>query len=291
MNVAFKNYLKSRQASRRTIETYEYRINQTLRAINKPEEKITHEDLEIFLGSYGAVHSSATVISFCSILGQYFNFLNENKYIKTNPAVNLSAPYHVYNKPKPYISFKDVQAILAACGNIKEKAIISLIVSTGIRMGELAKLTLKDYNSMINDGRNVLLIYGKGNKPRSIYFNDETIEYINEYINSTRKDGVYLFTTRNGGILKNNHLNGTIRKVAKKAELPYWENVTCHSLRAAAASIYSERGIPVAIIRDMLGHSSISTTSRYIKTNPKQVEEAVTTFSLKEDRRPIASER
>lgn len=283
MKTEFVDYLKSQKMTEGTLRVYKSKINNMLGTIEKTEENITQQDLTSYLANYSANVQNSTAATTVIIIKRYFEVLKKLNLIADNPSENIEPPKHVYVAPKKALDYEQVQALFSACENPREKAIVSLFVSTGIREGELTSLKLSDYIDMRNKNENAIVIYGKGNKPRYIFFNEETIQLIDEYISSYRHSSEedLLFTSNQGNFLKNNNLNGTIRKLAKRANISFWNEVTCHTLRRSAATIYSDSGVPIAVIKDMLGHSNIATTSRYIKNTVKKVEQTVSTFSLK----------
>ena len=84
-----------------------------------------------------------------------------------------------------------------------------------------------------------------------------------------------LFVSHWGGKIYSNRLSETMKTLARKAGIPFWQDICNHALRSACASILSDNGAPVATIRDVLNHASIVTTNRYIKTAESSVEDAI----------------
>ena len=133
------------------------------------------------------------------------------------------------------------------------------------------------------NGNNVIKIVGKGNKERFVPFNQETQIAIDNYIKSRNMGIVHsdkLFLSHHGNNIARNNLSLTLKGIAKRAGIPFWDEICNHAMRSACASIYGEAGVPVAQIRDLLGHSDLSTTSRYMKTSVENVSNTVMNMSL-----------
>lgn len=278
INPNFITYLKSRQRSENTIAVYTKHINEFLSYLNKPESEVTPFDVMGWMNSMSD-KASATVAQCLSSVKSYFDFLFTYEIIDKDPTARIKPP-KVNSKPKHFMDKEMARSMIESCSNIRDKAIVTTYVTTGMRVSELTGLTLAQYNKMKANGDNCVLIVGKGNKERYVYFNDETQKMIDAYLTARGNTDGPLFTTSHGNAIARNNLNVMLKSVAKKAGIPFWEDISNHALRSACASIYSEAGVPTAEIRDMLGHSSLAVTSRYIKTSAQNVRETVMNMSF-----------
>lgn len=276
INPNFITYLKSRQRSENTIKAYTKNIIAFFEFVNKPDNEVIAFDVMNWMNSLSD-KSSATVCQMLSSVKAYFDFLFTFEIIDKDPTARIKPP-HKTNKPKQYMNAQMVKDMIACCNNSRDRAILYTYASTGLRVSELVGLTLKQYQDMKANGNNVIKIVGKGNKERFVPFNRETQAAIDDYIKTRNMGTVHsdkLFLSHYGNDIARNNLSMTLKSIAKRAGIPFWNEICNHSLRSASASIYSEAGTPVAVIRDLLGHSSLEVTSRYIKTSLKEVNENV----------------
>ena len=281
INPNFITYLKSRQRSENTIKAYIKNINSFFEFVNKPDNEVSAFDVMNWMNSLND-KSSSTVCQMLSSVKAYFDFLFTFELIDKDPTTRIKPP-HKTNKPKQYMNTKMVKDMIACCSCSRDRAILYTYASTGLRVSELIGLTLKQYQDMKANGNNVIKIVGKGNKERFVPFNQETQVAIDDYIKTRNMGTVHsdkLFLSHYGNDIARNNLSMTLNCIAKKAGIPFWNEICNHSMRSACASIYGEAGVPVADIRDLLGHSDLAVTSRYIKTSVENVSNAVMNMSF-----------
>lgn len=281
INPNFITYLKSRQRSENTIKAYIKNINSFFEFINKPDNEVTAFDVMNWMNSLSD-KSSATVCQMLSSVKAYFDFLFTFELIDKNPTARIKPP-HKTNKPKQYMNIKMVKDMIACCSCSRDRAILYTYATTGLRVSELIGVTLKQYQDMKANGGNVIKIIGKGNKERFVPFNQETQAAIDDYIKTRNMGTVHsdkLFLSHYGNDIARNNLSMTLKGIAKKAGIPFWNEICNHAMRSACASIYGEAGVPVADIRDLLGHSDLAVTSRYIKTSVENVSNVVMNISF-----------
>ena len=276
INSNFVTYLNSRKCSENTIKAYVKNINSFFQFVNKPETEVNAFDIMKWMNSLSD-KSSATICLMLSSVKAYFDFLYTFEIIDKDPAAKIKSP-HKTNKPKQYMDVQMIRNMIDCCNNNRDRAILYTYVTTGLRVSELTSLTLEQYQAMKENKSNMIKITGKGNKERYIPFNKETQCAIDEYI-KTRNTNVVnsdkLFLSHYGNDIARNNLSLTLKGIAKKAGIPFWNEICNHAMRSACASIYSEAGVPVAEIRDLLGHTNVATTSRYVKTTVENVSNAV----------------
>lgn len=269
MEKNYVDYLIANRKSENTIKNYTRHIQNFLNFVGKSEKDINFSDLISWQRSISNLSSSSMALEINAIKN-YFKYLKAAGFIDTNPAEDLVLP-KVKNKVKPYCTVENVSAIINNAHSFRDKAILSLVASTGIRMSEMATITMEQWNNMKRyNGRNITIL-GKGNKERIIYINDMTMKAIDDYVTHKKKTTKYLFESNGGKPMDDSNLNKMIKNTAYKANIPFWDKMTCHTLRAAFATIASDKGVPVSVISTALGHSSLTTTTRYIKTCQEQV--------------------
>lgn len=266
----YVNYLIAMQKSENTIKSYVNHINEMIKTIEKEEKDITYSDLLRWQASL-ANNSPATVNLKISAVKSYFKYLKRIKVIDENPAEELEK---VKNNPKvkQYVSADDMKTIIEKMYTAQGRAIVSLMASTGIRYSEMASITLSQYKNAIHGNRAIVII-GKGNKERTIYINRSSEKYIEEYLSKNYKNKnnkENLFVT-----VDESSLRKSLILAATKANLPYAKEISPHWLRVFWATNAIENGVDIATIRDALGHSDISVTSRYVKSCDNKVKQAM----------------
>lgn len=277
MNTNYIIYLQSQGRSPLTIKNYTKYIDMALNYINKPENNITYMDLITWKNSFANLKPNSQNIRI-SAIKNYFKFLQKARIINTNPAENLEKQKvrDCDVKQKPYIDSHYLRDMVNSACTIRDKAIILLFATTGLRVGELINITLEQYQHMTGFDNRELSIVGKGNKIRRVYINDEVKESIDAYLmvrpNSNCKN---LFLSFQGGVIHSNNLSQTLKKVAKKAGYPMWKDICNHALRAAFATTKAEQGTPLTTIQAAMGHSKLDTTLIYIKRNQNNINNAM----------------
>lgn len=273
MNKTYIDYLIANRKSENTVATYTRHIQAILNFINKPDNEITYTDLLTWQRSVSNL-SSSTVALQINAIKSYFNYLENVGVIKDNPASKLTLP-KVKNKVKPYCTTEMVSNIINNARSSRDKAVLSLVASTGLRMSEMATITMKQWEDMKRYNARNITIVGKGDKERSIYINDMVMNAIDEYTAHKKRSEKYLFESNGGKVMDDSNLNKMIKKTAQRANIPFWNDMSCHTLRAAFATIASDKGVPVAVISSALGHASLTTTTKYIKTCQEQINETM----------------
>lgn len=266
MNKNYIAWLVGDKKSENTIKNYVKYVEKFLEHTGKSETEITKQDFIAYKASIANLSSASMALQINSIKS-YFRFLKEMDIIVVNPIEDMKAP-KIKNKVKPYMTEADMRALLDHVASARDRALVALMASTGLRMFEMSEITMTQWMEMLANNNRQIVVTGKGDKERAIYINDMVMEYVEQYL-SRRKNmdkAVYLFETLCGNTLDDSNLNKMLKRSAMRANLPYADKVTCHALRAGFATIASSKGVPVAVISASLGHSSISTTSRYIKT-------------------------
>lgn len=278
---AYVDYMIGEQKSSNTITAYSKDVQQMLDCIGKPEANITYADLLSWKSNISGMASASVNRKIVAVSG-YFKFLNDVEIIKSNPAANLKS-VKVHNKEKLPMSREDICKMLNACTSNRQKAMLYTLGTTGMRVSELTGLTYKQYRDRIG---NQIVITGKGNKQRVVFLNPETVEAINLYIRTERKanrwaaDCDYLFASSHGGKVDANNFDKTLKALARKAGIKNADEVSAHTFRHSFACILSENGTSMDVIRDLLGHSSLAVTSRYLNQNVNRMREATTAISF-----------
>ena len=273
------NHMRGNKKSEGTIHEYVRNLTDVFTTIGKNEEAIAYEDIENYKLSIASL-SSSTINTRISALKSYYKFLMQRRYVEVNPVEYVECP-KVKNKEKIPLTGEQVRAMIAKTSNVRMEAFIMALATTGMRIAELASVTIDDYNNRVG---NTIIITGKGDKERRVTFPDEAIACIDKYIWSERsvhaaKTGTnLLFVSNQGTALAAGNMGEQLKKIAKEAGIPQWDKVCNHLLRTTCATLALRNGVELPTIQKMLGHSDINTTTRYAKIADETVANAMATM-------------
>lgn len=282
MNENYITYLESQRRSPLTIANYTKYINMALEYIHKPENEITYMDLVAWKNTFANLKPNSQNIRIAAVKN-YFGFLKKAGVTTSNPAEELEKQKvrDCDVKQKPYIEAHYLRDMVNHARTIRDKAIILLFATTGLRVSELTGITLEQYKNMSGNNGRELVIVGKGNKTRRVYINDETKMAIDCYL-TARPRSKYnnLFLSFQGGPIHSNNLSQTLKNVAKNAGYPQWQDICNHALRAAFATTKAEQGVPLTTIQSAMGHAKLDTTLIYIKRNQNVINDAMANMAF-----------
>ena len=273
------NHMRGNKKSEGTIHEYVRNLTDVFTTIGKDEEAIAYEDIENYKLSIASL-SSSTINTRISALKSYYKFLMQRRYVEVNPVEYVECP-KVKNKEKIPLTGEQVRAMIAKTSNVRMEAFIMTLATTGMRIAELASVTIDDYNNRVG---NTIIITGKGDKERRVTFPDEAIACIDKYIWTERsihaaKTGTnLLFVSNQGTALAAGNMGEQLKKIAKEAGIPQWDKVCNHLMRTTCATLALRNGVELPTIQKMLGHSDISTTTRYAKIADETVANAMATM-------------
>ena len=282
MNKDYIVYLESQSRSPLTIANYTKYINMALDYIGKSESEITYMDLVSWKNTFTNLKPNSQNVRI-SAVKNYFAFLKKAGIIDSNPAKELEKQKirECDVKQKPYIEAHYLRDMVNNARTMRDKAIILLFATTGLRVSELTGITLEQYQSMNGKDNRELTIVGKGNKTRKVYINDETKLAIDSYLLTRPKaDCPNLFLSFQSGPIHSNNLSQTLKAVAKKAGYPMWQDICNHALRSAFATTKAEQGTPLTTIQAAMGHSKLETTLIYIKRNQNNINNAMANMAF-----------
>ena len=274
MNESYINYLRNNQKSENTIRVYQIHIKQMLEVVNKPENEITRLDLEDWRSTIAHL-SSSSVKGKVEAVKSYFKFLKRMGLIENNPTDDMETP-KVVNKQKEYLSEEMVDSMIAIA-NVRQKAMLMFLKVNGARVSEMTNITIEQY-SIMKQTDGVINVMAKGRVYRDIIFTDSMIEAIDNYLATRDDDCPYLFASEWGNHINSNNLNQTWKRLAYKAGIPFWANISSHYFRMECATNLLEKGMPIEEVRDHLGHSSIAVTNTYAKSCPANIRKKIASY-------------
>lgn len=263
----FLDAKKVEGCSDRTTSYYKSTIEHLLATISTPVRKMTTEEIRSYLAEYQKINncSNVTVDNIRRNLSSFFSWLEEEDYILKSPMKRI---HKIKTKTvvKNVISDEGIEKLRDNCSCIRDLAIIDLLYSTGIRVGELVNLNIDDIDF---DGRECI-VYGKGDKERRVYFDAKAKVHLRNYIESRRDDNNALFVTLDAphDRLKISGVEIRLRQLGRRLEL---DRIHPHKFRRSMATRAIDKGMPIEQVQKILGHSQIDTTMQYAMVNQNNV--------------------
>lgn len=263
-------YLEAKQiegCSKRTIEYYRNTVKHLINYINEPIRKITTETLRTYLAEYQKINdcSKVTVDNIRRNISSFFSWLEEENYILKSPMKRI---HKIKTKTvvKNTISDECIEILRNGCEEERDIAIVDILYSTGIRVGELVNLNIKD----IDFDERECVVFGKGGKERRVYFDAKTKIHLQNYIGSRVDDNPALFVSLNAPYerLKISGVEIRLRELGKKLNV---ERIHPHKFRRTMATRAIDKGMPIEQVQRILGHSQIDTTMQYAMVNQNNV--------------------
>ena len=248
---------------------YEYDITQFMEYADKPESEITYNDISKWFGCYRKKYSTATMARKIMALKSYFRWLKAIGAINENPTEDFQT-FTPQSKEKVPLSIIEINEMIKQSKNSRDKAIIETLAFTGMRISELIDMKLSDMDE------DEVIIHGKGGKVRTIFLSEKVRSAIEDYIVDRKQADIdNIFISNNHTKMTERTINNLLKSLARRAGIERWETVSPHLFRATYASLLAEKNVPVPTIQKILGHTLISTTMIYIKTNQSQVKNAM----------------
>lgn len=253
--------------SEKTIRYYDSTIRNVLNAIGKEVKSVTTDDLRVYLDEYQkrSNASKVTIDNIRRILSSFFAWLEDENYIAKSPVRRIHKVKTCKTVKETY-SDEALELMRDHCDGIRDLAIIDMLASTGIRVGELVKLNRSD----VDFENRECVVLGKGNKQRRVYFDARTKIHLQNYLRSRTDDNEALFVSLQH---PNNRLliSGVeirLRELGKKLDL---HKVHPHKFRRTLATMAIDKGMPIEQVQQLLGHQSVDTTLQYAMVNQNNV--------------------
>ena len=255
----FLNYLKSNKGfSENTIKNYGIDLDEFYDYVEN--KKVDIDLIRSYLKHlYDKKYKSRTISRKVSSLKSYFKYLESEGIIDDNPMSLISNPKIEKTLPN-YLNYNDLEKLLNAPDinnkyGLRDALILEMLYSSGCRVSELSNIKLKD----IDFKNRKILILGKGNKERYVYYGSKCEELLNKYLD--KEENVYLFTNKHGNKLNERTIRKIVDDNARKAGLDV--HVTPHTLRHTYATHLLNDGADLKSVGDLLGHENLSTTQIY----------------------------
>jgi len=263
----FINTKRLEGVSELTIKNYRIHLNKFFNYLNKDIRTITTDDIREYL-SYYQKQTNCCNVSLDNIrrlLSGFFGFLELEDYIVKNPVRRIHK-IRIEKLIKETYSDELMEQLRNNCTNTRNLAIIDLLSSSGMRIGELIGLNKTD----INFESNSCLVYGKGKKMREVYFDAKAKLHLKEYLSSRTDNNEALFVTMDKPYdrLGVRGVEMMLKKIGYKIGE---EQIYPHKFRRTLATKAIDKGMPIEQVQRLLGHSKIDTTLHYAMVNQNNV--------------------
>ena len=253
--------------SPRTLQYYEVTVQHLFAAVNLPVRKMTTERMREYLSDYQQRRncSKATIDNIRRNISSFFSWLEEEDHILKSPMRRI---HKIKTKKtvKEVISDEDIEKLRDSCTNLRDLAMIDLLYSTGIRVGELVRLNIEDVNFESRE----CVVFGKGDKERRVYFDAKTKIHLKNYLESRRDTNRALFVSL---LAPYNRLaiSGVEIRLRKMGRMLNLKSIHPHKFRRTMATRAIDKGMPIEQVQKILGHSQIDTTMQYAIVNQNNV--------------------
>lgn len=253
--------------SEKSLKYYDSTVRQLLISVGKPVREISTDDLRVYLADYQKERGSSkvTIDNVRRIFSSFFGWLEDEDYI-------LKSPVRRIHKIKTDKTIKDtfsdegLELLRDACEEIRDLAMVDLLASTGMRVGELVQLSRED----INFHERECVVLGKGGSERVVYFDARTKIHLLNYLDG-RSDGnpaLFVSLTLPHERLMIGGVETRLREIGKRADM---KKVHPHKFRRTLATRAIDKGMPIEQVQRLLGHVKIDTTMHYAMVNQANV--------------------
>ena len=267
---AFLAAKKIEGCSEKTVHYYQSSVEKLFVNVVKNVTDMTTNDIRNYLAENQRLKnlSKVTIDNLRRIFSSFFAWLEDEDYIPKSPVRRIHK-VRTDSLVKEVLTDENIEILRDSCIELRDVAMIDLLSSTGMRVGELVKMNRDD----IDFQERQCVVFGKGNKEREVYFNARAKIHLKKYLNSRNDDNPALFVS-----LKSPHRRLTIsgvevrlRKIGRIANIA---KVHPHKFRRSLATMAIDKGMPIEQVQRLLGHVKIDTTLRYAMVNQTNVKMA-----------------
>lgn len=253
--------------SEKSLHYYQMTIKTMHEVIGKQIQNISTEDLRDYLSSYQETNNSSrvTIDNIRRILSTFFSWLEDENYIMKSPIRRIHKIKSTTVVKEVY-SDESLEKMRDNCSNSRDLALIDILASTGMRVGELVLLNKDDINFQERECK----VLGKGNKERIVYFDARTKIHLQDYLNSRSDDNEALFVGLKAPYKRMTigSVELRIRKLGLELEI---KKAHPHKFRRTMATKAIDKGMPIEQLQVLLGHKRIDTTLQYAMVNQANV--------------------
>lgn len=256
--------------SQRTIRYYEVTLNHFFGCVADPIRRISTERIRSYLSDYQKINNcgNSTIDNIRRNISSFFSWLEEEDHILKSPMRRIHK-IKTKKQVKEVITDEMIEKLRDNCRCSRDLAMIDLLYSTGIRVGELVNLNISD----INFEERECVVFGKGDKERRVYFDAKAKLHLLAYLSERYDDNPALFVTLDSphDRLKISGVEIRLRELGRSLNI---ERIHPHKFRRTMATRAIDKGMPIEQVQKILGHSQIDTTMEYAIVNQNNVKNA-----------------
>ena len=256
--------------SEKTLKYYRTTIEAMTEVINKGVRHMQTDDLRAYLTEYQEKHGSSrvTIDNIRRILSSFFSWLEDEDHILKSPVRRIHKVKTATNIKETYTD-EELEKMRDNCVELRDLAIVDMLASTGMRIGEMVLLNKVD----INFNERECVVFGKGDKERVVYFDARTKIHLQNYINSRSDNDPALFVTLRAPHtrIKIGGIESRLREIGRSLEI---EKVHPHKFGRTLATMAIDKGMPIEQLQQLLGHKRIDTTLQYAMVKQSNVKQA-----------------
>lgn len=253
--------------SEKTLKYYRTTIETMLISVDKSIRYIQTEDLRSYLINYQNEKQSSrvTIDNIRRILSSFFSWLEDEDYILKSPVRRIHKVKTATNIKETYTD-EELETMRDSCTELRDLAIIDMLASTGMRVGEMVLLNRND----IDFNERECIVFGKGSKERVVYFDARAKIHLQNYLRSRKDDNPALFVSLKSPYerLKIGGVEVRLREFGKQLGL---QRVYPHKFRRTLATTAIDKGMPIEQLQQLLGHRKIDTTLQYAMVKQSNV--------------------
>ena len=253
--------------SEKTLKYYNSTITNIFNKIHKSVKHITTDDLRQYLAYYQQNSNSGkvTIDNIRRILSSFFAWLEDENHILKSP-VRRIRKLKTGALVKETYSDESLELMRDHCGSARDLALIDILASTGMRVGELVKLNRENIDFINRE----CIVFGKGDKERRVYFDARTKIHLQKYLAQRTDDNPALFVTlsKPHNRLQISGVEIRLRELGKRLNIP---KVHPHKFRRTLATMAIDKGMPIEQVQQLLGHTKIDTTMQYAMVSQRNV--------------------
>jgi len=256
--------------SDRTLNFYKNTIDKMYASIRKSIKAITTEDLRSYLSEYQSNNevSKVTIDNIRRNLSSFFAWLEDENYILKSPVRRIHRVKATTSIKETYTD-EDLEKLRDSCEELRDLALIDILASTGMRVGELVRLNRSD----INFTERECVVFGKGDKERIVYFDARTKIHLQNYLNSRTDENQALFVSLKAPYIRL-EIGGVESRLKKLGDALKIDKVHPHKFRRTMATTAIDKGMPIEQVQKLLGHEKIDTTLHYAMVKQSNVKNA-----------------
>ena len=255
---------KDRQGmSHHTISNYQRHLGIFEQRMDKKLQEITKDDIAMFLDSREndpRVTAKTTLQTIRYVLLSFFGWLKDEGIIDENPVERIP-PYKTGKPMQKALTVDELETVREACETTREKALVELLYSTGCRLEEFVDLNIED----IDRQNKMVKVNGKSEKERIVFFSSKADIYLRKYLSIREDDCPALMVTERKPYRRLTHrgVQKIVRKIGERSGVN--KQITPHVFRHTMATMMLNRGCPMSVVQELLGHDQLATTEIYAR--------------------------